>query len=321
MVIQLGLRLFDRRIVGSTSRCIALLRTLKVLITDYVTPAGKRLSEALLSTINPNINFLVKCRPLCDSMSNAIKAIKRVISESDPSKPDDEIKTDICDFIDKFTRERILLAQLAIADQACTENTIKDGDVVLTQSSSQLMTSIIDAAFKQGKKFRVIVVDSRPLARGGDLLKHCSKLGIQCSYTLITAVSYVMREASKVFLPAHALLANGYVMGRIGAAVIAMTAKANNVPVLVPCETYKFSDRVQTDAFVFNELGDPNDLLTTDSDPSLAEWQDIDSLKLLNLGYDVTPPEFVDMVITEIGMIPCTSVPVVLRVNTSADRE
>ena len=32
-------------------------------------------------------------------------------------------------------------------------------------------------------------------------------------------------------------------------------AKSCNVPVLVCCETYKFSERVQTDSFVFNELG------------------------------------------------------------------
>ena len=37
--------------------------------------------------------------------------------------------------------------------------------------------------------------------------------------------------------------------------------------------------------------------------------------QVLNLVYDVTPPEFVDMVITDVGMIPCTSVPVVLRVK------
>ena len=44
-------------------------------------------------------------------------------------------------------------------------------------------------------------------------------------------------------------------MSRIGTAVIALVAKSYNVPVLVCCETYKFCDKVQTDAFVNNELG------------------------------------------------------------------
>lgn len=51
------------------------------------------------------------------------------------------------------------------------------------------------------------------------------------------------------------MLANGYVMSRVGTSLIALVAKTFNVPVLVCCETYKFSDRVQTDSFVFNELG------------------------------------------------------------------
>ena len=58
-----------------------------------------------------------------------------------------------------------------------------------------------------------------------------------------------------MFLGAHALLANGYVMSRAGSSVVAMVADACNVPVLVCCETYKFCERVQTDAFVLNELG------------------------------------------------------------------
>lgn len=58
-----------------------------------------------------------------------------------------------------------------------------------------------------------------------------------------------------ILLGAHALLANGYVMSRVGTALVAAVAHSYNVPVLVCCETYKFHERVQTDAFVFNELG------------------------------------------------------------------
>ena len=54
---------------------------------------------------------------------------------------------------------------------------------------------------------------------------------------------------------AHGLLANGYVMSRIGTSLIALVAKSYNVPVLVCCETYKFCDKVLTDSFVTNELG------------------------------------------------------------------
>ena len=45
----------------------------------------------------------------------------------------------------------------------------------------------------------------------------------------------------------------------------------------------------------------------------LSGWRDIPKLKLLNLKYDLTPATFISMVITEMGMIPATSVPVILR--------
>ena len=60
---------------------------------------------------------------------------------------------------------------------------------------------------------------------------------------------------TKVIIEAHSLLANGYVMSHIGSSQVALVAKAYNVPVIVCCETYKFSERVHTDCFVLNELG------------------------------------------------------------------
>lgn len=162
----------------------------------------------------------------------------------------------------------------------------------------------------------MIVVDSRPRLEGREALRRLVQRGISCTYVLISAVSYILPEVSKVFLGAHALLANGYVMSRVGTSQIALVAKAFNVPVLVCCETYKFCERVQTDSFVSNELDDPDDLIVTRKGKTqLEHWQEVPSLGLLNLVYDVTPPDFVDLVITDLGMIPCTSVPVVLRVK------
>ncbi len=76
------------------------------------------------------------------------------------------------------------------------------------------------------------------------------------SYAQVSALPYLMPEVTKAMLGAHAVLANGAVMGRVGTSQVALIAKAFHVPVLVCCETYKFSERVQTDSFVFNELGE-----------------------------------------------------------------
>lgn len=68
--------------------------------------------------------------------------------------------------------------------------------------------------------------------------------------------------------------------------------------------------------------GDPDDLVFIgNKTPYLNDWRDYNSLTLLNLVYDVTPPEFISLVITELGLIPCTSVPVVLRMKQAETNE
>lgn len=46
---------------------------------------------------------------------------------------------------------------------------------------------------------------------------------------------------------------------------------------------------------------------------NLAETLSYAAAALLNLMYDAMPAEYVSVIITELGAIPCTSVPVILR--------
>lgn len=48
-------------------------------------------------------------------------------------------------------------------------------------------------------------------------------------------------------------------------AVMAMTARSRNVPVIFCCETYKLCERVQLDSIVSNELGNPEELVSVGS--------------------------------------------------------
>lgn len=317
---RLGLQYAEGVICGSNARCVALLEALKMMISDYTTPPKEDLCRDLAAKMKPNISFLNHCRPKSVSMGNAIKHIKWHISQTPGTMKDSEAKEQLKEAIDDFSRERITLAATAISHEASSK--IADGDVILIYSCSSLIRRVLCDAHKQGKKFRVIVADSRPKLEGKEALRRLVKEGIKCSYVLINAVSYVMMEATKVLLGAHGLLANGFVMSRVGTSLISLIAKSSNVPVLVCCETYKFSERVQTDSFVFNELGDPDDLVDIGKkNPYLWDWRDFSSLTLLNLVYDFTPPEFITMVITELGMIPCTSVPVVLRMKQALTYE
>ena len=67
---------------------------------------------------------------------------------------------------------------------------------------------------------------------------------------------------------------------------------------------------------MLNITGDPDDLVTT-KNGLLSGWRNVAPLHVLNLVYDVTPAELLSSVITELGSIPSSSVPVVLRVKYS----
>ncbi|XP_037669201.1 translation initiation factor eIF-2B subunit delta isoform X3 [Choloepus didactylus] len=318
-MVRLGLQYSQGLVSGSNARCIALLRALQQVIQDYTTPPSEELSRDLVNKLKPYISFLTQCRPLSASMYNAIKFLNKEITGVSSSKREEEVmsaKSELRAAIDRYVQEKIVLAAEAISRYAYKK--ISNGDVILVYGCSSLVTRILQEAWAKGRRFRVVVVDSRPRLEGRHTLRSLVRAGVPASYLLIPAASYVLPEVSKVLLGADALLANGSVMSQVGTAQLALVARAHNVPVLVCCETYKFCERVQTDAFVSNELDDPDDLLCERGEHvALANWQNYPSLRLLNLVYDVTPPELVDLVITDLGMIPCSSVPVVLRVKSS----
>lgn len=250
-------------------------------------------------------------------MGNAIRWLKLEIIEVDPSTPESTAKADLCDAIDEFIRERITVADQVISISAAEK--ISDGDVILTYAKSSIVQQTLVEAFRQGKKFRVIVVDSRPLFEGKNLARALATIGLQVQYALTTTISHAIKDVTKVFLGAHAMMSNGRLYSRVGTAIVAMTAKEADIPVIVCCESIKFTDRVALDSIVMNEVAPPDELILQGvSSSHLAKWRDIPNLQLLNLMYDLTPAQYITLVITEYGSLPPSSVPVVHRLSTKA---
>lgn len=50
-----------------------------------------------------------------------------------------------------------------------------------------------------------------------------------------------------------------------------------------------------------------------DSESALKNWKQMPNVNVLNIMYDLTPPEYIKKVITELGALPPSSVPVILR--------
>ncbi|KAE8322139.1 hypothetical protein BDV39DRAFT_210073 [Aspergillus sergii] len=361
-VLALGLQMRDYVVCGSSARCVATLLAFKRVIEAYTTPLGTSLSRHLTTHLSHQITYLSTCRPLSISQGNAIRALKLAISSIDPSVPEASAKATLSDFIDNFIREKITVADQVIATSAAEK--IQDGDVIVTFAGSSIVKQTLLTAYKQGKKFRVSIIDSRPLFEGKNLARTLANAGLEVQYSLVNGISHAIKDATKVFLGAHAMTSNGRLYSRVGTALVAMSAKERaggvEVPVIVCCETVKFTDRVALDSIVVNEIADADELVpsrplkqvTGLPDPAdeadtkkgdakkggnkaaanappaestplpegaspLTNWKETPNLQLLNIMYDVTPAEYVDMVVTEMGSLPPSAVPIVHRMSTN----
>jgi translation initiation factor eIF-2B subunit delta len=354
-VLTLGIQLRDYVICGGNARCVATLLAFKKVIQSYTTPPSVALPRHLTTHLSHQISYLSSSRPLSTSQGNSIRWLKKLVVELDPKVSDPDARDFLCKSIDLFIREKVTLADEVIAREASKK--IVDGDVVLAYAKSSVVEKSLLAAHHEGKEFSVVVADSRPLFEGKNLARSLARAGLQVQYCLLTGLGSLSKKVTKCFLGASAMMANGRLYSRAGTAMVAMMAKdsggmvpgfgaVGNVPVIVLCESVKFSTRVVLDSIVGNELGEADALVEHEDDEiitsaapqsqsgaanakkgkggkgeaddeddlakrkkvGLEGWTEQPNLQLLNLMYDVTPAEYLDMVITELGSIPPSAV-------------
>ena len=87
-------------------------------------------------------------------------------------------------------------SRIQYADKAIVQfglSKIADGDVILTFARSSVIELLLQSAQEQGVSFRAIIVDSRPMLEGRQLLERLAAAGVRCTYVMLNAVSYIMR--------------------------------------------------------------------------------------------------------------------------------
>ncbi|KAH9492001.1 Eukaryotic translation initiation factor 2B, subunit 4 delta, 67kDa [Bulinus truncatus] len=311
-ILNLGFQYFHHKIVGANARCLALLVTLKEVIGGYKTPEEKDLARDLeKSLLNPYISYLNYCRPISTSMGNAIKYLKYHISKIPSTMEDEAAISRLQNLIFEFITEKIVGASKTVAEYSKAK--INDNDVILIFAGSSLISKVLKEAHRAGKKFRVIVVEGRPRTEGKTMLRFLVRCGIPCSYTYIGSAVYAMSEVTKVFLGAAAMFATGDMYSRSGNSMIAALARANNVPVLVCCETYKFTDKVQLLTGDSNLHAQGRDLINIGNRPQiLGNYEEL-GLRMLNIMYDVTGSKYITCLITEQGLLLASTIPAILR--------
>jgi len=175
---------------------------------------------------------------------------------------------------------------------------IENGDIIMTHCHSTAATSVIATAYKKGKINVVYVKETRPAFQGLITAKALAEEGLEVVVIPDSSVRYFMKKVDKVVVGADTVAANGAVVNKIGTSLVALAAKEARVRFYVATETFKFSPYTLLGELVPIEVRDPREVVDD-------EWmKENKNVKIFNPVFDVTPPEYIDAIITERGVIP-----------------
>lgn len=232
--------------------------------------------------------ILLNTRPTAVSLFNAINYIMRYRGENLEEKRADLVRRaeEFISWVDSAQRK---IAEIG-------EKMIKDNSTILTHCNSSTAIAVIKRAHEVGKKIEVIATESRPRLQGHITARQLREVGIEVTLIVDSAVRFFINEVDCVIVGADTITANGALINKIGTSQVALCAKEARVPFMVAAETYKFSPKTLFgDLVVIEERSAeevaPKDLLDL-------------GIKVRNPAFDVTPREYIDVIITEIGAIP-----------------
>ncbi|MBO8179288.1 MAG: ribose 1,5-bisphosphate isomerase [Archaeoglobus sp.] len=231
---------------------------------------------------------LLKTRPTAVSLYNAINYVMRYSGESVDEKRQSVIRR-AKEFVNWVETAQRKIGEIG-------EKRIKDGYTIMTHCNSSAALSVIKRAHENGKDIRVIATESRPRWQGHITARQLREAGIDVTLIVDSAVRYFIDDVDCVVVGADTITANGALINKIGTSQIALAAKEARVPFMVAAETYKFSPKTLFGELVVIEERDarevaPEELLKL-------------GVKVRNPAFDVTPRDYIDVIITEIGAIP-----------------
>jgi ribose 1,5-bisphosphate isomerase len=261
-----------------------------------------RTPEAFLEELRRTGGMLTESRPTSASLQNSTRfVIYRAALAARSSAKVEGVRESAIEAARAF-RAKIDEAKTKIGEIGSKR--ISNGDLLLTHCYSTSVLSILRKVKEEGKEVQVIVTESRPAFEGRKMTEEVLKIGLPVTLIIDIAVRVFMHDVDNVIVGAEAIAVNGAIVNKIGTSVIATLAHEARVRTLIAAGTYKF----------FPESIIGQRITLEEEDPSMIyEGALKDNLTVRNPLFDVCPPEYIDAIITEKGIIPPQGAYSVLR--------
>jgi len=234
------------------------------------------------------------------SLASGCELFTRFVTKTSLDIPDFEAcKRKLIDRGDQFAQKsqasRAKIAQLA-------DRFIRDGAVVLTHGFSRVVHALLLRAASQGKRFRVIVTESRPgdPPSGYKTAARLQQAQIPVTVIMDSGVGQVMESVDVVLVGAEAIVENGGIINKLGTYQLSIVASALKKPFYVAAESFKF-----TRMYPLNQSDLPE--LTAYAASEVVS-SDAASVQVEAPKIDYTPPSYITLLFTELGVLTPSAV-------------
>lgn len=271
-------------------------------LMDHAASSPSRDTPSFRRDMQEAAGLLKGTRPTAVSLPNAIHRVMRSLEGDYLTVPE------MREHFIEACRDFILSSETAVDKIGLIgARHIRDGDTILTHCNSEAALACLFAAHQNGTSFEVYATEVRPGNQGLLTLHALNEACIPTVYIVDSAVRCIMREIDMVIVGADAVTVNGAVVNKIGTSQIALAAHERRANMVVAAETYKFAPRTILGEFIRIEEREPGEVLPAEMAEKLPY------VRVRNPVFDVTPPEYIDLIITEEGAIPPQMAYIILR--------
>ncbi|MFA1611124.1 ribose 1,5-bisphosphate isomerase [Halobellus rubicundus] len=256
--------------------------------------------SAFLDELRAAARVLCDTRPTAVSLPNALRYVFRDVRGATV----EELRESVRESADEFC-ERLDTAQHDLGRVGA--NRLRDGDTIMTHCHSTDVLACVEGAVEQGKSLSAYVKETRPRNQGHITAEALSEMGVDVTLIVDSAARRYLNDVDHVLVGADSIAADGSVINKIGTSGLAVNARDRGTPIVCAAQTIKLHPGTLTGHTVEIEMRDESEVI----DPETAS--EIGDPEVLNPAFDVTPPRYVDAIITERGQFPPESIVTLMR--------
>ncbi|MYL15781.1 ribose 1,5-bisphosphate isomerase [Halorubrum terrestre] len=256
--------------------------------------------EAFRASLRAAARTLRETRPTAVSLPNALRyVLQRMEGDSV-----DRLRRSVVDaseaFVEQLDRAQEDLGQVGA-------NRLADGDTVMTHCHSTDALACIEAAVEQGKSISAVVKETRPRQQGHITAEQLRDAGVPVTLIVDSAARRYLDEVDHVVVGADSIAADGGVINKIGTSGLAVNARERGVPIMTAAQTIKLHPETLTGHTVEIEMRDEAEVIDPEAREAIGE------IDVENPAFDVTPPRYMDAIVTEQGQFPPESIVTLMR--------